>query len=253
MREKLKNILAIQELDMKMLRLMSLKKERETELKHIDSLREELHTQLSQKEKDIQELEKTIFFNEARITEIKDKIKKLEAKQSGVKKVDEFNALSQEMTSTEREKITIEQATCDLIDRKNAEEESLQKIKQSLVTTSENSAQLEKDIRANIHKINEEGKVLLAQREDLVKKADPETFKIYERLLKNKRDNVVVPIENRICSGCHIALTAQHENMVRKGERLVFCEHCSRILYWQEPTVSEEEGTTKRRRRRSAN
>ena len=87
----------------------------------------------------------------------------------------------------------------------------------------------------------------------MAKTADPEIMRIYKRLLNNKKDRVVVPIENRTCSGCHIALTAQHENVVRKGERLIFCEHCSRIHYWQE---SEEiEGTavaTKRRRRRTA-
>jgi uncharacterized protein len=63
---------------------------------------------------------------------------------------------------------------------------------------------------------------------------------------------VIVPIENRCCSGCHIMLTAQDENMVRKGEHLVFCEHCSRILYWQESEALE--GTTvatKQRRKRS--
>ncbi len=34
-------------------------------------------------------------------------------------------------------------------------------------------------------------------------------------------------------------LTAQDENLVRKGERLVFCEHCSRIHYWQESEALE--------------
>ena len=83
--------------------------------------------------------------------------------------------------------------------------------------------------------------------------ADADTLHIYERLLRNKKDRVIVPIENRTCSGCHIALTAQHENIVRKGENIVFCEHCSRIHYWQE--AEELEGTvvsTKRRRRRVA-
>jgi predicted nucleic acid-binding Zn-ribbon protein len=71
--------------------------------------------------------------------------------------------------------------------------------------------------------------------------------------LNNKKDRVVVPIENRTCSGCHIALTAQHENLVRKGERLVFCEHCSRLHYWQESQVLEGTAVaTKKRRRRLA-
>lgn len=70
-------------------------------------------------------------------------------------------------------------------------------------------------------------------------------------LLNNKKDRVVVPLENRVCNGCHISLTAQDENLVRKGEKLIFCEHCSRILYL--PESAELEGTAiapKRRRRR---
>lgn len=252
MLQSLKIFLDIQEFDMRMLRLMRLKKERLGELMHIDSLRQELHKQKADKEAEIAELSRAIANQEAKIGEIKDKIKKLETKQNSVKKVDEFNALTQEMTSSERERIATEQITSDLIDKRNLEEEILGKIKESLTQSEESSHNLENEIKESIRLINQEGTELKVSREALAKTADSEIMRIYQRLLNNKKDRVVVPIENRTCSGCHIALTAQHENVVRKGERLVFCEHCSRIHFWQE---SEEiEGTaaaTKRRRRRT--
>ncbi len=252
MLQSLKVILDIQEFDMKMIRLMRLKKERSKELEHIDSLRQELHFQQKEKEEEIAELNRTIATQEEKIQEIKERLKKLEAKQNTVKKVDEFNALTQEMTSSERERIATEQITSDLIDKRNLEEEILGKIKESLQQSEESSRNLENEIRESIRLINLEGSELKASRGELAKTADAEILRIYERLLNNKKDRVVVPIENRTCSGCHIALTAQHENVVRKGERLTFCEHCSRIHFWQE---SEElEGTsvaTKRRRRRT--
>ncbi|MBF8263499.1 MAG: zf-RING 7 protein [Parachlamydiales bacterium] len=252
MLQQLKVILDIQEYDMKMIRLMRLKKERMTELRHIESLRQELRQQQADKEKEIGGLNLTISNQETRIHEIRERIKKLEARQNSVKKVDEFNALTQEMTQSEREKIATEQATSDLIDKRNMEEEILEKIKTSLKESEESSRNLENEIVSSIRLINQEGQELKTAREALAKNADPEIMRIYERLLNNKKDRVIVPLENRTCSGCHIALTAQHENLVRKGERLVFCEHCSRIHYWQE---SEQiEGTvaaTKRRRRRA--
>lgn len=253
MHQALKVILDIQEFDMKMIRLMRLKKERLSELSHIDSLRQELKKQQVDKEAEIGELNRTIVAQESKIAEIKERIKKLEAKQNTVKKVDEFNALTQEMTSSERERIATEQITSDLIDKRTLEEEILEKIKESLHQSEESSVNLENEIKESIRMINQEGSELKQSRDHLAKTADPEVMRIYERLLNNKKDRVVVHIENRTCSGCHIALTAQHENIVRKGERLVFCEHCSRIHYWQE---SEElEGTavaTKKRRRRLA-
>ena len=253
MLQSLKVVLDIQELDMKMIRLMRLKRERMKELEHIDSLRQELTKQQADKEIEIADLNRTLSAQEVKIVEIKEKIKKLEAKQNTVKKVDEFNALTQEMTTSERERIATEQIASDLIDKRNLEEEILEKIKESLKQSEESSRTLENEIRESIRLINQEGSEIKTSRDLLAKTADPEVMRIYERLLNNKKDRVVVPIENRTCSGCHIALTAQHENVVRKGERLVFCEHCSRIHFWQE---SEEiEGTavaTKRRRRRLA-
>ncbi|OGN55260.1 MAG: hypothetical protein A3D96_06735 [Chlamydiae bacterium RIFCSPHIGHO2_12_FULL_44_59] len=253
MLQSLKLVLDIQELDMKMIRLMRLKKERLKELEHIDSLRRELKLQQKEKEQEIADLSQNIAAQEEKIIAIKDRIKKLEGKQSTVKKVDEFNALTQEMTSSERERSATEQITSDLIDKRNLEEEILDKIKQSLAQSEESSQNLENEIRESIRLINQEGAELKASRDDVAKTADQEVMRIYQRLLNNKKDRVVVPIENRTCSGCHIALTAQHENVVRKGERLTFCEHCSRIHYWQENEIVEGAAvTTKRRRRRGA-
>lgn len=253
MHQALKVVLDIQEFDMKMIRLMRLKKERLGELAHIDTLRQELRKQQADKEAEIGELNRSIAAQEIKIGEIKERIKKLEAKQNTVKKVDEFNALTQEMTSSERERIATEQIASDMIDKRSLEEEILQKIKESLQQSEESSVNLENEIKESIRMINIEGSELKASRDLLAKTADHEIMRIYERLLNNKKDRVVVPIENRTCSGCHIALTAQHENVVRKGERLIFCEHCSRIHYWQESEAIEGTAVaTKKRRRRLA-
>lgn len=253
MYQALKVILDIQEFDMKMIRLMRLKKERMQELLHIDSLRQELLKQQVEKQEEIADLSRSIGNQESKIHDIKEKLKKLEAKQSTIKKVDEFNALTHEMTAAEREKIATEHIASDMIDKRNLEEEILEKIKESLRQSEDSSRALENEIRESIRMINGEGAELKTARDAVAKTADPEVLRIYQRLLNNKKDRVVVPIENRNCSGCHIALTAQHENLVRKGERITFCEHCSRIHYWQES--EEVEGTaaaTKRRRRRAA-
>lgn len=253
MQESLRPILDIQELDMKMIRLMRVRNERQKELGQIEALRTELHLQLTEKEKEITELGKHIQTYEQKIQDINAKSKKLESQQTSIKKVDEFNALTQEMTQAERERVATEQKVSDLVDKRNAEEEILEKIRESLKASEASSLALEKEIQLSIRLINEEGSGLKKERDMLAAKANPEVLQIYERLLRNKKDRVVVPIENRTCSGCHIVLTAQHENLVRKGENLVFCEHCSRVHYWQDSEAVE--GTTvatKRRRKRAA-
>lgn len=251
--EALKEILEIQELDMKMIRLMQLKKQRQKELETIHSSKDSLGQRLTNKENEILEMKKNIRLVEGEHAEVLAKIKKLEGQQNAIKKVDEYNALTHEVSGADRERLAKEQRLSDLYDKLAIEEESLKSLNESLESTLASSKVLEQEIHESVTHINEEGRLLKQERDKLVSHVNPDVFSVYERLLRNKKDRVVVPLENRCCSGCHIMLTAQHENLVRKGERLVFCEHCSRIHYWQESKALEDSAVaTKQRRRRSS-
>ncbi len=249
MKEALKTILKLQELDMNMIRLMGLKKRRQEELDNIHGIRKDLGGQLARKEHEVLELKKTIKLTEVQVREVEERVEKFEKQQAGVKKVDEFNALSQQITSGQREKASLELQNTDRGEQLVSEEEVLLNLKESLESTQEGSKGAVKEIQEGVAMINDEGKKLRSEREKLALTADPEVLAVYNRLLGNKKDRVVVPIENRACSGCNIVITPQHENLVRKGERLVFCEHCSRIHYWPEEEAVEE-GEPRRRRRR---
>lgn len=255
LREALKTILDVQELDIQMIRLMRLKRERVSELERIRGLRDDLHHQVVLKESEIIELKKLTRNIETEVSDLSTKVQQLEAQQSSVRKVEEFNALTHEISSFEREKAGKEQRLSDALDKLNSEEEFLKNLKSSFDQTKTNSDQMEVEIKAGIDAINAEGREIMAKRSIVAEKADKDIMAVYERLLQNKRDRVIVPIENRCCSGCHIVITAQHENLVRKGERLVFCEHCSRIHYWLDHLVEQEAavpGLAARRRRRAA-
>lgn len=253
MHKALKIILEIQEFDMQLIQLMRLKKERLKELDNLNGIKANLQKQVNFKEAEITELKKNQRLYEGEVNDIIAKVKKLESQQNSVKKLEEFNALTHEMSQAEKERNAKELRLSDVIDRLHSEEDALKALNETLTSTLDSGKVLEGEILESISRINAEGRELKEQRDLLVATADPEIFQIYERLLRNKKDRVVVPIENRCCSGCHIMLTAQNENLVRKGERLVFCEHCSRIHYWPESEALE--GTkvaAKPRRRRGA-
>lgn len=245
-------ILEIQEFDMQLIQLMRLKKERLKELENLNGIKSNLQKQMGLKDAEIAELKKNQRLYEGEVSDIVAKIKKLEGQQNAVKKLEEFNALTHEMSQAEKERTAKELRLSDLIDRLHIEEDALKSLTETFSTTAESGKVLEAEIIESITRINAEGKELKEQRDSLVSKAEPEVFQIYERLLRNKKDRVVVPIENRCCSGCHIMLTPQNENLVRKGERLVFCEHCSRIHYWPESEALEGTKVAAKPRRRRA-
>lgn len=194
----LKKILEIQELDMKMIRLMRLKKDRKKELENIHSLREDLQARIAEKTEAIKEMKKESRVYETRIQELDSQLKKLSKQQAAVKKLEEFNALSQQITSSEREKSHTEQHLSDLTDKLEEEAQALESLEGSLTTTEESSRVLEQELQESIGKINEEGRELKVGRDALEGGPSTEIMRVYERLLSNKRDRVVVSIENRV-------------------------------------------------------
>jgi len=252
LREAIKILLDVQELDIQMIWLMRLKGERMTELSKVRGLRDDLHQQVVLKESEVIELKTQVRVVEGEVSDLTERVQKLEVQQSNVRKVEEFNALTHEISALEREKAAKEQRLSDLYDAMASEEDFLTNLKETFASAKVNSEQMESEIKVSSEEINGECQQIMQKRTALAENADPEIKKIYEKLLQNKKDRVIVPIENRCCSGCHIAVTAQHENVVRRGEKLSYCEHCSRIHYWVEG-VDEAAGKERRpaRRRRA--
>ena len=51
---------------------------------------------------------------------------------------------------------------------------------------------------------------------------------------QNKRTNAVVPIRNGQCTGCHMRVSPNLINEIQRGQKLMTCESCARIVYTEE-------------------
>ena len=78
---------------------------------------------------------------------------------------------------------------------------------------------------------------LEANREALASAVDEGTRARYERLLKNKGDNVIAGVQHGVCGGCHMRLPAQILVTCQGQSELVTCPNCGRILYYTRDMV----------------
>jgi predicted nucleic acid-binding Zn-ribbon protein len=83
--------------------------------------------------------------------------------------------------------------------------------------------------------LQNEADKLLSRREELKTKISSEIFTRYERVLNKEKRRVVVCIKNGICQGCYRTITPEQINTIMRGESLIFCRNCNRILYLEEP------------------
>ena len=63
---------------------------------------------------------------------------------------------------------------------------------------------------------------------------------VYDRLTRRSRDGIAVAeVVNGSCAACNMSLRPQMAVEVRKGDKILTCENCSRILYVAAPKEAE--------------
>ena len=65
------------------------------------------------------------------------------------------------------------------------------------------------------------------------RRVDAPTLARYERILASKGNSAISDVTDGTCSGCRMKLPPQTVIEVRSGRRLMVCEGCGRILFWQ--------------------
>lgn len=64
--------------------------------------------------------------------------------------------------------------------------------------------------------------------------ADPKIINILDDVKRKVRGMPVVPVQQAICTGCHMNIPAQLFNELQRFDEIRFCPHCHRIIYWKE-------------------
>jgi hypothetical protein len=162
----------------------------------------------------------------------KQQIEKYSLQQFQTKKNEEYRALAQEIDTCRTGISTLEDQQLELMEQA----ETFQK--QVVIASREaedavkvTEGQL-KELAAREQTLKSELAELESNRDQLTGVVDESILKRYERLLRNKGDNVVVGIQHGVCGGCHMKFPVQLVVSCQAAKELVTCPNCGRILYY---------------------
>lgn len=162
----------------------------------------------------------------------KTQIEKYLNQQLQTRKNEEYKALTHEIEMAKEAIFKIEDIQITLM-------EQMEVAQKNVTTAAAEAAAAKKLVDDQIGLLNQrevnlkqELATLTAGRGQLAGAVDDSTRNRYERLFKNKGENVVVGVEHSACGGCHMKLPAQVVSNCRGQIELVTCPNCSRILYF---------------------
>jgi predicted nucleic acid-binding Zn-ribbon protein len=81
-------------------------------------------------------------------------------------------------------------------------------------------------------KLTSKQRNLATERQGLVQGINKRLLGTYERMRESRlKSSAVVPVVNGVCQGCYMVVTKSVVMELRRGEELILCEHCGRILF----------------------
>ncbi len=182
-------------------------------------------------DEEIKDIENQKVQNNAHIAEFAAKIKELSKKSAAVKTEKEANALKIE------EDIAKEQldAANDEITRLDKILDNKESYKKELLEEKEKEEArlvgVRSDTEAQMQDLEKERMKVYDKKTKLVAQINQKVLTFYEKIRKWAKNTAVVPVKKQACYGCFMKIYDKTYISVIKGEEIVTCPHCGRILY----------------------
>jgi predicted nucleic acid-binding Zn-ribbon protein len=78
------------------------------------------------------------------------------------------------------------------------------------------------------------------ERSQMVARMNPGLYRQYERIRKARRGLAVAEAVDGRCNACHMAMRPQFSQELKRGDQVMACESCTRLLYYNPPSAVED-------------
>ncbi len=149
-----------------------------------------------------------------------------------VKTNKEYAALLKEISTEEANIERLELELLELLDEKEHIEEEEKEVQNAFKKMQERFERNKKALLDKEELFKQEIAEKRLEREQVAAEVDAQLLKRYEKI-RTARDGIaVVQIQGENCGGCFTTIPPQVINEAKKGDRILTCESCGRILYY---------------------
>ncbi len=192
---------------------------------------EDLRREAEERKKGVMQLQMLKKNKEMELETCENEIRKHNLELNSIKSNDAYKALLNEIAAGKKRSSDIETEILELMDRVEQSAKSSQAIDLEV-------KQKEKEMQADVSRLEEEHKSMQAkvsaaeqERASALAVVPDAVLKQYEHIRDVREGVALAAVEGETCGGCNMLLRPALINEVFKGNDLVCCDSCSRILY----------------------
>lgn len=232
MKEKISLLIQIQHCDNRIREIVKQKEEQPLKIKHSEDSLREAERGLEEERSALDALKKERRRIEQEVQELDQKIEKSTIKLSHIKSNKEYTAALKEIDDLKRAKFIAEDKIIEVMEKIDRLQQGTAERGRRL---DEARIQVEKDkeqVLRELALLDQELESLEEKKESHLKRVDPDILRKYLFLYGRKNGLAVSAVVTGVCQSCHLGIPPQKFNELIRGNALMTCPHCNRIMYW---------------------
>lgn len=233
MKNSIEILKQVQELDSEIYASRELIEGVPSQLAEVDASLEAERGALKRAEEELRSIQLEQKKKEAELQDKEAMVKKYEGQLDLVKTNKEYASLQSEIRSLKADSSLLEEAIITLLDRVDEHHAKVKAEKEQFEILEKASKEKKAAFQHKANQAEDKIQSLTEKRQELIKGIHPEVASLYERIVLNRRGLALTRVDGEVCTACHMQLRPQQINELQKAEKVILCEQCSRILYFE--------------------
>jgi predicted nucleic acid-binding Zn-ribbon protein len=232
LKEKIKLLMTLQDFDTRIGYILVQKEEGPKKIERLEQRLTDLETKLAEETRQVEAVTRDRRETEQKIEEAENKLKKADIKLSSIKSNKEYHAALKEIDDLKKAKFILEDKAIEMMEQLEALEGACAASREQAVGLKR-QFEMERDaVTRSLKALDEELHALEQKRVGVSQAVDMGLLKRYDMIRERKGGIAVSPVIQGVCQTCHIRIPPQEFNELIRGDKLMSCPNCTRMIYW---------------------
>lgn len=232
-KENIEKLIKLQEAETEIVRLSAVLGKVVHEKTKLTAKLVQFEAGLKEKQENFLKLEKDCRDIEMEIKILDDRIIKSNEKLRMVKTNKEYQLCLREVDDSKKHKDALETQLLEYLDEKDTARAIVEESEKEYALLKEQITEEQKNIEKNSADDRELLDEYEAKKEDIGQTLEKALMTRFGKVSKMNKGLVVVPVRDEVCMGCFMNIPPQLYIEVQRGDVLISCPQCSRILYYK--------------------
>ncbi len=240
MKDKLNQLIHLQDCDSRIQEILDKKNKGPLKIEQLEKDLSIRQQEFDEDQNQLNLLKKQRKEKEEEVQDIDLRLKKSHSKLIDIKNNKEYQAALKEIDNLKQQQSRIEDEILILMEQIEEMETKCSQNAQAKQELQTKFEQTKEEILKELELLDREYNEIKEKKSNFSNSIEKDLLNRYSYLRDRMGGRAVGPVINGICQACHMGIPPQRFNELRRGNSLLFCPNCHRIIYWAEDEYYKE-------------